>query len=389
MHEGKPRPRMILHVIHHLGVGGAETALLSLCRHLDRQRFTPVICCLDHRGTLASSFEKHGIEVEALNRQPGIRSDTLWRLARLMRSRRPDVVHTHGWPASFWGRLAAVLAGRFRMIDTEHGEHSERSPIHAVIDTLLGLWTARVVAVSNHLGTQCRHGRRAWPNRIEVIPNGVDVDALQRRFDPVRARETLGVPASVPTVGIVGRLHPVKGHDVFLDAVHLLRDRLPGLLALVIGDGAERAAIERRIAALGIADSIRLIGERSDVHDLLGAIDVMMITSRNEGCPLVALEAMAAGVAMVVPSIAAFEEISDGGTTAVLVPPGDAASFADAALGILCDERRRTVLRAAARQRARHHYSVFQQVTRTERLYDRVIRSDRRDSCELTTGGQR
>lgn len=381
------RPLTILYVIHSLARGGAETSLSLLCRHLDRRRFTPVVCCLDDNGVLAPVLEAHGVEVVSLDRKPGIRLETLRRLAGLMRSRAPDIVHAQGWPASLWGRLAALVTGTRPMIVTEHGDAESRPLRHSLTDAILGLFSTRVVAVSDVLAISYRRRVRIRSHKVEVIPNGVECDTLVRRFDQSGARSKLGVPDNVPTVGIIGRLHPVKGHDLFVAAVALLRAQVPGLLALVIGEGPERAAIEARVRALGLADCIRLVGERSDLPDVLGAIDVLMLTSRSEGCPLAALEAMAAGVAMVAPRIAPFEEISDGGATAVLVPPGDAAAFAAAALRLLCDGQRRTALAAAARERARLHYDIRRLVERTELLYERVARPRGRTSFRVDPRG--
>jgi glycosyltransferase involved in cell wall biosynthesis len=345
---------------------------LLLCRHLDRRRFTPVVCCLDDRGALAPAFEADGVEVVALDRKPGIRLATLRSLAALMRSRHPDIVDAQGWPASFWGRLAALVTGTRPLVVTEHGDVEPRPLRHTLADAFLGVFTARVVAKSGEIASLYRRRVRIPARKVEVVPNGVECDALACAFDPVRARSLLGVPADLPTVGIVGRLHAVKGHDLFLAAVALLRAQEPGLLAVVVGDGPERAALEARASALGVADCVRMVGERSDVPEIIGAIDVLMLTSRSEGCPMVALEAMAAGVPLVAPRIAPFAEISGDGAAAVLVPAGDAPAFAAACLALLRDRRRRAALAEAARRRVREHYDIRRYVARLEQLFQRA-----------------
>jgi glycosyltransferase involved in cell wall biosynthesis len=149
---------------------------------------------------------------------------------------------------------------------------------------------------------------------------------------------------------------------------------VPELLALVIGDGALRPELEERARQLGLEDSVRFLGSRGDVPDLLGALDVLVSASRSEGCPISALEAMAAGVPVLGPRIPAFEEISDDGANAVLVEPSSAPALAEGIVRLVGDAALRRRLADAARAHVTEHHDIRIVAARYERLYEEIAR---------------
>jgi glycosyltransferase involved in cell wall biosynthesis len=204
-----------------------------------------------------------------------------------------------------------------------------------------------------------------------ILYNGVDVQRFAAAPDPaVRGRlETeLGLHGSHPVLIHVARLHRQKSHDVLLEAFARIRARHQEALLLLVGEGRRRGAIEERIGELELGGSVRMLGSRKDVSDLYHLADVGVLPSSKEGFSNVVLEAMAAGLPQVLTDVGGNGEAVGESGGALIVPPGDAAAFADAVLRVLEDPQlARSMGKAAAERAAR--FSVEEQVRRTEELY--------------------
>jgi glycosyltransferase involved in cell wall biosynthesis len=297
----------VLHVITGLAAGGAEHQLRLLLAHSPDEA---EVVTLTNAGTVADAIRATGVPVTDLRMRGNRDLLALPRLVRLIRRGRFDVVHTHLYRACVYGRLAARLAGVRTVVATEHSlgrTRIEGRPLTAGVRRLyraterLGRMT---VAVSEPVATRLvEWGVR--PDRVTVIPNGIDAGALA--FDPAlrdRTRTELGLWPSEPVVGAVGRLDPGKRFDVLLRAMAGLDATL-----LLVGAGPERAVLEALAGRLGLADRIRFLGEVTDVRPLLCAMDVLAAPSAEETFGLAVLEALACGLPAVYASCPALEAL--------------------------------------------------------------------------------
>jgi glycosyltransferase involved in cell wall biosynthesis len=206
--------------------------------------------------------------------------------------------------------------------------------------------------------------------RITTIRNGVNLERF-RRADSAAARAALGLPADARIVGTVGRLVPVKDQATLVDAVaELGRGGVPATL-VIAGDGPERARLEARAAERGV--DLRLLGYRPDVEQVLGALDVFVLSSTSEGLSNTILEAMAAGRPVVATRVGGAEEMIADGVTGVLVPPSDAASMAAALRRVLAAGDGGAAMGAAARQRVETEFTLAGMMQRYERMYLEVV----------------
>lgn len=302
----------VLHVITGLGAGGAEQQVRLLCRY---SRADCEVAVLTGTGVVADGLVADGVPVHAVGMHGNRDVRGLVRLVRIVRRGRFDCVHVHLFRAQVHGRLAARLAGVPHVIATEHslgddllegrptGRPGLRTLYRAV--ELLG---DRSIAVST---TTARRMQR-WgvpPDRITVIPNGVDAGRLafrpERRH---RARAALGIPAGVRVVGAVGRLVDTKRVDVVIDALAAL----PGTWGLIVGTGPAEDELEARAARRGLRDRVVFTGERVDVPELLAAMDVFVSACPEETYGLGVVEAAAAGLPLVYVACPALEEQPPG-----------------------------------------------------------------------------
>lgn len=297
----------VLHVITGLAAGGAEHQLRLLLAHSPDDA---EVVTLTNAGTVADAIRAGGTPVTDLRMRGNRDLLALPRLVRLIRRGRFDVVHTHLYRACVYGRLAARLAGVRRVVATEHSLGDTRIEGRLITAGVRRLYRATerlgrmTVAVSEPVATRLA-GWGVRPERVTVIPNGIDAAALA--FDAGlrdRVRAELGLWPSERVVGAVGRLDPGKRFDVLLRAMAGMDATL-----LLVGAGPERAALEALAARLGLADRVRFAGEVADVRPLLCAMDVLAAPSAEETFGLAVLEALACGLPVVYASCPALESL--------------------------------------------------------------------------------
>lgn len=364
----------VLYVIWSLQMGGAERVVFDLARSLDRKRFRPVVACLNFKGALAAPLEAEGIPVYALDKKPKLDLGVLVRLARLLRRERVDIVHTHLWTSSFWGRLAAVLARVPVAIVTEHNLDTWRRAPHFVADRLLGRATDDWIFVSREVEAFYRERLGIPAERGRVVLNGVDTAPFAVPLDRADVRSRMGVAPEARVAGVVGRLEARKGHRYFLEAMRELGTRDPGARGLIVGEGKEKAALEAQSRSLGLGDTVRILGFWPDLAEALCAVDVFVLPSLMEGHPLAVLEAMAAGKPVVATDVGGNGEAVEDGLTGLLVPAADPAALANAIATLLGDPARAEAMGRAGRASLDRRFSLAAAVAANEETYRRAYR---------------
>lgn len=284
-------------------------------------------------------------------------------LASLVRGPDVDILETHGYKANILGRL--VVRGRRRpWIAVLHGETWENRKIRAyfALERLAVRGADCVVVVSHDMARKVS-SQGVPPEKIQVIQNaclGLEEDAPPWGDD------------APPVVGVVGRLSPEKGVDVALRAHRLVTRRLPDARLLIAGEGPRRGELERQAEQLGIGASISWLGYREPIADVYRQLAVLLIPSRSEGLPNVALEAMALGVPVVATSVGGLPEVVKDGESGYLAPEGDAAALAAKVLCVLESPRLRRRLGQRAREEMTSRFSLQARLRALDALYDRL-----------------
>jgi glycosyltransferase involved in cell wall biosynthesis len=351
-------------------VGGAETLLVNLVRGFDRARFAPEIACLKERGPLGEELASE-IPVYCHLLENKYDPSVLTRLWRLMRSRQIDAVVTVGaGDKMFGGRLAARLAGVPVVVSALHstGWPDSIGRLNQLLTPLTDGFIGVADAHAEHLVDHERFPRA----KVHTIYNGVDTE----RFAPcdgLAIRNELGIPPSSPVVGILAALRPEKNHELFLAGAAAIQDKLPEAHFLIIGDGPQRSTIEQLAASLGIAQRTHLLGSRSDVPALLGAIDVLALTSHNEASPVSILEALSCGVPVVAVEVGSVPETVEPGQTGLLFAAGDLDGYIAATLQLLEDPKLGKKLGSNGRQRVINERSLSAMVDGYESLLGRLL----------------
>jgi glycosyltransferase involved in cell wall biosynthesis len=371
------RPLRVMLVIAHLRYGGTERQLTHLARYMDRECAHVEVCCLWEKGPFSELLEGEGIPVHLVQKRARLDPTLPFRLARLLRRREIDVVHTFLLTAGIWGALAGRLARVAAVVGTERNvDHLEvadrpitirlyRLATRFLHDRLLGNSEAvrRYVIRTLHLPE----------SKVGVVYNGIEVDAMQPRRTREAVRHELGIGADDPVVLMAARLHPQKNYPLFLDVAERVRRREPSVRFVAAGEGPLRPAVERWVEDRGLGDTVLLLGGRGDVPDLMGMADLVLLTSDWEGFPNTLLEAMTVGTPCVATTVGGNDEVVVSGETGELCPPGDAEALSTAVNELLRDHARRRRVGLAGRQRVARCFSVEQMVAGTIAEYGAAL----------------
>jgi glycosyltransferase involved in cell wall biosynthesis len=364
--------------------GGAQKALLQLGRGLrQRGHNVTVMTMYDKVGIIPHFEDRFGLPILNLGMKqvtdghsiatPGTVAGGLWRMYRTMRQGRFEVLQTFCHYSNIIGQPLGALAGIPIRVASQRNRLDALPRIVRLADRLIANSPIphRMVAVSDSNRRYCVEVQRIRADKLLVIDNGIDLAALPALApDAVeQLRGEFGLAAGDFVVSMVGRLHPQKDHDCLLRAVATTVVELPTMRVLLVGEGALRDEVAKRIAALGLGAKVQLLGERRDVAVILALSDLFVLPSRWEGMPNAVLEAMAAGLPVLATRVDGTLDVVRDGETGILVPPGDDRALAAALLAIGRDPARRRSLGAAGRRRTEEAFSIDRFVDGFERLY--------------------
>jgi glycosyltransferase involved in cell wall biosynthesis len=360
-----------LHVLNSLGMGGAEILVLNVAKKRDRRRYEMAVASLGVESHLAQALEREGVQTFFLGRRPGIDVRLPLRLRTLVRSERVDVIHTHNAGPWLYGAAAAVLTGR-PLVHTEHSNVPHSQPLLAAAERAMALATRSIIAVSEDVRRTLVEHQGLPAAKVVTVLNGVDTELYGQKIDRGTRREALGLPPAGFIVGTVGRLEAIKDQGTLIKGFATLAHSVPDARLVLVGDGSERKALEARAAELGLQDRVRFLGRRDDVHDVMPAFDVFALSSLNEGLPLAVLEAMAAGLGLVVTAVGGVGEAVEADVCGLHVPAREPEALGRALLRLHGDRALLERLGAAARARAQAQFDLKGMVRTYETLYARA-----------------
>jgi glycosyltransferase involved in cell wall biosynthesis len=364
------RALRVLHVIEAMDRGGAESLVVEHARHAG-PGVEVLVCALNRGGPALEAARAAGARTVVL--QGRDRLARIARLAALLRDESVTVVNGHNPTGGLAAALAARLAGVRAVLRTEHslhyaGRHSAAWPLLERVATAL---TTRVVCVCETVRESHVTRLRRAARRFVTVRNGIS--AAPAPLPRAQARAALGLGPEERVALTVGSLTPQKAQHVLLEAFARVAADVPGSRLLIAGEGPLRPALEAQRDALGLSGSVRFVGAREDVADLLAAADVFTLSSRREGLPVTLLEAMRAGRAVVVTRAGGCAEAVTEEISGALVPVDDAGALGAALGALLADPGRCARLGEAGRERWAREFTAERMVLETEQLYESAL----------------
>lgn len=384
------RPLKIVRIMDRLNVGGPAVHAVLTSEGLSVERTEGRVDTLLIHGHVTEDEEEMS---HLLEDRPHLRRQMLPTLSRrispirdlrafasilwILFRERPQVVHTHKSKAGALGRVAAFIARVPVRVHTFHGHvfegyFSDGAATNIVrVERLLSRLSHGVLAISPALRDELeREYRIAHPDKLRVVPLGLDLDALAAPAERRRLQHELNLDENAPAIGIVGRLVPIKNQALFLRAAAKAAQLIPDLQVFVVGGGELDAPLKGLARELNL--NAHFTGSRSDMAEVYASLDLVVLSSDNEGTPVVLIEALAAGVPVVSTEVGGVADVLGGGEFGRLVPPGDEGALTEAMRATLLDPPS-DAARKAARAHVLKHYSAERLCTDLETLYRELL----------------
>jgi glycosyltransferase involved in cell wall biosynthesis len=369
----------VVTLVDRLGTGGAERLAIQTTTRLDPERFDRTLCASRrfdvaiskrHVAKALADLEAANVRVMGLKRTSARQVWAWWPFFRFLRRERIDVLHAHKFGSNMWGTAIGRMARVPVIVAHEHTWSFEGQPLRRLGDReLIARGSSAFIAVSQEDRRRMIEVEGIDPEDVMFLPNGIPAPPPPSGAD---VRAELGIPAQAPVIGTVSVMRPQKALDVLLRASRRLADEFPGLRVLIAGEGDRREALEELTAELGLQDTVMFLGVRTDVPDVLAALDVAVSTSDFEGSPLSVMEYMEAARPVVATRVGGVPDLIDDGVHGRLVEPQDPDAFAAAVAEVLRDPARAAEMGRRAQERRRAEFDIDVMVRRLEELYVRL-----------------
>jgi len=388
--ESRTRKIRVMRIITRLNIGGPSFHAILLTAHLNPKIFRSKLVKGEEgkqEGEMNDLLERKKVIPEVipqLGREIFWKDDwfAFWKLYKLICQERPDIVHTHLAKAGTLGRLAAKLSGVSTIVHTFHGNlfHSHfgvvKTKVFIILEKLLALLTTRIVAISQTQREELLHYKIAPPKKVVCIPLGLELDLfLKAEEEKGQLRTELSLNQDHKLVGIIARLVPVKGHSFLFEAAQRIIPLFPQVEFLVVGDGPLRKKLEDLVDQLGIKRNVIFLGFRKDLPKIYADLDVVALTSLNEGLPVAVIEGMASAKPVVAFDVGGVKDLVQDNRTGILVPFGEVHRLADSIMRLLKDPQECERLGQNARRKAYPYLDYRRLVKDTENFYCQLLRN--------------
>lgn len=359
----------ILHLDTERTWRGGEAQLLHLAEGLAGRGHVCIVAGPPASPLLKRAVEK-GLRTEGVSMPSEWSPTAVWRIARILKRERMDVIHMHTSHACTLGGWAARLAGVPARVISRRVDFSVRPNPFRKLKYQWGV--DRIVAISEGVrDVLIKDGLD--PGRIEVIRSGIDPRPFDPDYPPSEPRKEFGIPDPSPVIGCVAHLADHKGHRYLVEAAVRVAAEIPDVRFLLVGEGELRPKIELQIKELNLERHVILTGFRNDVPRLLAAMDIVVMASHLEGLGTSLLDAMAMARPVVATRVGGIPEIVMDGITGRLVPPRDPAALAGALIDLIRRPAERTEMGRAGRERMLSSFSAEAMVAATESLYLKIL----------------
>jgi len=367
-------PLAVCHIASGDRWAGAEVQLSALLKELQRIHDLKLYAIFLNEGRPAQEARDLGIETRVFDESQQNFFQILTGAARFLAGKNVGVLHSHRYKENL---LAAMLARKCRVPVHVASKHGAPEPFHGwpglkqraihSLDRQVLCRAARIISVSEDLRTQL--AREIPAEKIVTIHNGIDEARVASRLTPAEAKERLGLMPGAPVVGMAGRLERVKRLDIFLAAARKIVGELPEARFVIAGDGAEMARLRQICTSIGLEEHFLFLGYRSDIYDVIRALDIFVFCSDHEGLPMALLETMYLGIPVVARPVGGIAEVVRDGVNGIWVRSPEPEGFAAACVSLLRDDSRRAALGRAGAALVTDKFTARHTACRTADLY--------------------
>ncbi len=354
---------------------GAEVQVLALLTYLVRLHGFEWSVILFNEGRLADELRKLPLSLTVIPEGHHSPIAIAYRLARMFCQFRPDIVHTHKYKDSILGSIVARCVGVPHVVRVVHGMpepfrgmKNVKMAGYTIADRFVtGRLIDKVVAVSADIEKALI--RTYGSKRVVCIHNGVDLEAVDVTMQKLEMRREWQIDEKAILIGTVGRLVPVKGHAVLLEALRILRESNHNVTLCIVGDGPLRGQLEAEARRPGLGKSVIFCGHQVRSYDFIHMMDIFVLPSLHEGIPMVLLEAFALKRPVIASRVGGIPEVVSHGHSGMLVRPSNAAELASAIRNLIEDPAKAAAYGAAGRSQVECEFSARIMANRTVEMY--------------------
>ncbi len=363
----------VLHIINTLANEGAPALLLSFLKNFNVQYCQSSVAYIYGDGELVKEKQwgKH-TEIFDLTNNGKFNLFSIYRLVRIIKTKKIDIVHLHLVHASILGNIAARIAGIKYIVSTRHyGYHYKESTFLYRLEHRLTRSVSVVIAISEAVKKYLIQENVIPEERIVVIHNAIDLKAINS--EP--ATPTIQKKNRSLIIGSIGRLHPQKGFDTLLESFKLVSKQIPNLILEIIGEGILHNDLQTQAKKLNITNKVRFLGNISHraVIQKLSQWDLYVVSSIWEGFGITIIEAMAKEKAVVATNVEGIAEVVDDGITGLLVPPKSPIDLAQKITELLSDTTKRLKMGKVGKEKVLNQFSIEKFVEKTRNIYDSLL----------------
>jgi glycosyltransferase involved in cell wall biosynthesis len=323
LNRNNKRKIKVVHLVEELTIGGLEKILTTIVLNLNKKEYNVSVWCLREGGFFADKLVKEGIDVKILHIFTSRNPLSIFKLYRLLKSHKFDIIHTHAYSAGTIGRISAFLAGVPVIISHNHSVYDYYNKYYHFVEWLLSLITHRVICISAVVNRFANETQRINARKLITILNGIDDVCAVTEKRSSDLKKELGIPINHSVIGTIAHLEEHKGHKYLLEAASLLLVSRKDISFLIVGEGTLKGKLKKLCVGLKVEKNVIFAGELSDIPEILSLTDIFVLPSLREGLGLAILEAMVCGKPVIATNVGGIPEIVKNRVSGILVSPRD------------------------------------------------------------------
>jgi len=358
---------IICYIIGQLGRAGAERQLYELVNGINREKFLPIVISLSQGGYWAQEIRKNNIQVIEIPRKKSKEIARLFKLIKLLKTIKPQVVHTYLFPGNFYGRIAAIFTRVPVIISSERNlpeVGKDKNILQLLIDKLLLIFTDAIICNSHKARKFLAREYSFTSGKLFTVHNGICMKEHAKIISNNYSDKTHKI------IGTVGRLSPQKNYVLFLEMAKIILERSRGNIQfMIVGDGPLKDELMNYAERIGIANNILFTGERSDISELLQGMDIFVMTSLYEGLSNSIMEAMLSGLPVVATDVGGNDELIIDKVTGFLCPSNNVSALSEAVLHLIENESEAILMGEKGKNKMLNEFQIDKMVSCTEQIY--------------------
>ncbi len=363
----------VIHLVEELTIGGLEKILTAIVLNLDKEKYNVSVWCLREGGFFADKLVKEGIDVKILQISTSRNPLSIYKLYKLLKSHKFDIIHTHAYSAGTIGRISAFLAGIPVIISHNQNVYDYYNKYYHFVEWLLSLITDGIICVSDEVKRFTNETQGIDSKRLLTIYNGIDNVCPVDEKDTSGLRKELGIPINHSVMGTIAQFSKKKGLAYLIKSASILLEHRKDVNFLLVGEGSIMEELKKLCINLKVEKSVIFAGERSDIPKILSLIDIFVLPSIREGLPLAVLEAMDCGKPIIATNVGGVPEIVKNGINGILVQPKDPEALYSAMKELLDDRGKIEKMGYEGKKICGKNFSSKAMVDRVEELYDKLV----------------